>query len=112
MMLGDARPFQYSGLILVLVVGIPVMIAYLYYLFTIPLIVAENYGVWQAFKRAPMLVGKEWGNLVRVFGIYVCALAIWLLVSPNTLHGHLMKMYKISAVFDFIVFIVIKTKKN
>ena len=106
MMLDDVHPPRYSGLILVLVVGIPVMIVYLYYLFTIPLIVTENYAVWPAFKRAPMIVGKAWENLVRVFGIYVCALAIWLLVSPDTLHGHLMKMYKISAIFDFIAFVV------
>jgi len=99
---GDSHPSSYSSLILVLSVGIPVMLAYLYYFFTIPLIVAENFGVWPAFKRAPRLVGRDWQDLVRVFGVYACGIAIWILISPDTLHGHLLKVYQVSAVFDLI----------
>jgi hypothetical protein len=106
LMAGDPKPYRYSGLILVLVVGVPVMIAYLYYLFTIPLIVSENFGIWQAFKHSPQLIGQQGSNVVRVFGVYAIGVAIWLLISPDTLHGHLIKMYKLSAPYDFVVFSV------
>lgn len=103
---GSADPSKYFGLIIVLLVSIPMMLVYLYYFFVIPLIVTENFAVREAFKRSPALIGHEWRNLLRVFGVYACVLAIWLLVSPDTLHGHLLKMYKLSALFDFIVFSV------
>lgn len=103
MMANDVRPDQYAGLTLVLSVGIPVMIAYLYYFYAVPNIIMENMPFWCAFSDAPMLVGKEWRDLVRVFGVYACGTAVWLLVSPDTLHGHLMAMYKVSAIYDFIV---------
>ena len=98
-----ADRYKYDGLIFVLVVGIPIMIAYLKYFFTIPLIVMEDFPIWNAFHEAGELVYKEW---LRVFGVYACAIAIWLLVSPDTLHGHLIQGYHLSAVFDFIVFCV------
>lgn len=106
LMAGDADPSKYFGLIFVLLIGIPMMLIYLYYFFVLPLIIMENYAVREAFKQAPALIGHDWRNLFRVFGVYACGIAIWLLVSPDTLHGHLMATYKISALFDFIVFSV------
>lgn len=102
----EAKRSMYAGLILVLVVGIPVMVAYLYYFFTVPNIVMDDVPLGNAFRKAPLLVGQEWRDLVRVFGVYTCAIAVWIIVSPDTLHGHLMKMYKISALFDFVAFSV------
>ncbi len=100
---GNVHPYRYSGLVVILAVGVPVMIAYLYYFFTVPLIVTKNYSLWQAFQQAFALVGRQWRDLARVFGIYAVGMIIWLLISPNTLHGHFIKMYKISALFDFII---------
>ena len=99
----DAHPSRYAGLFLVLSIGIPVMIAYLYYFFTVPNLVIDNMPFWRAFSKASGLVGKYWRELARVFGVYVCGTAVWILVSPDTLHGHLMAMYKVSAIYDFIV---------
>jgi hypothetical protein len=94
---------KFSGLIFVFVVGIPILYAYLRYFFTLPLIAMENFSLWKAFGEAQKLVQ---GNWARVFGIYACAIVIWVLVSPDTLHGHFMRMYHVSGIFDFIVFCV------
>lgn len=102
---GRAHPSQYAGLLLTLAVGIPVMLAYLRFFYTIPLIVMEELPLKAAFKKAGQLCsGKE--NWLRVFSVYAFGVAIWLLVSPDTLHGHFMKMYKVSAIFDLVVFCV------
>ncbi len=95
--------YKYAGLIFVLVVGIPILYGYLRYFYTIPLIVMEDFPIWKAFREASQLVRKNWA---RVFGVYACAIAIWLLVSPDTLHGHMIQAYHISALFDFIIFCV------
>lgn len=102
----ETKRSMYVGLVLVLAVGIPMMIAYLYYFFTIPNIMMDDMPLGQAFKKSPPLIGQEWRDLVRVFGVYACAIAIWIIVSPDTLHGHLMEVYKVSALFDFIAFSV------
>jgi len=98
-------PTQRVSLILTLGIGIPCLLFYLRYFYTIPFIVMENIPLFSAFKQAGKLCTKK-ENWVRVFGVYACGLAIWILVSPDTLHGHLMKMYKLSALFDFLVFCV------
>jgi len=102
-MRGHSGSTKFSGLIFVFVVGIPILYAYLRYFYTLPLIAMENFSLWKAFAEAQQLVQ---GNWARVFGIYACAIVIWVLVSPDTLHGHFMRMYHISGIFDFIVFCV------
>jgi len=95
--------FKYTGLIFTLAVGIPILYAFLRFFYTIPLIVTEDFPIWKAFSEASKLLGENW---MRVFGVYACIIAVWLLVSPDTLHGHFMKAYHISALFDFIIFCV------
>jgi len=95
--------YKFTGLIFSLVVGLPILYAYLRYFYTIPLIAMEGLPIGEAFYEASALVGR---NIVRIFGVYACIFAIWALVSPNTLHGHFMQAYHVSALFDFIVFCV------
>jgi len=103
---GAAHKAQYAGLILVLSIGIPILIFYITYFFAVPLMLIDKLSLGKAFANAAHLASREWRNWGRVFGVYACGIAIWVLVSPDTLHGHLMKMYKLSAAFDFVVFCV------
>lgn len=104
---GDVRPPKYARLIEIGTAGFFVMVAYIYYFYTIPSIIMDNKPLGPAFLYGPSLVAREWKDIVRVFGVYACGWAAWILVSPDTLHGHLMAMYRLSAIYDLIVLSVV-----
>ena len=54
-------------------------------------------------ESAQFSIGKQW---LRALGLYVIVVAIYILVSPDTLHGHFFEMYFLSAPYDLIVFSV------
>jgi hypothetical protein len=96
---------QGSRLILVMVAGIPSMLIYLRYFFAIPIMIVDDSALLASFKQAKQLCTKK-ENWIRVFGIYFFVICIWLLVSTDTLHGHFMAVYKLSALYDLVVFSV------
>ncbi len=56
-----------------------------------------------SFKLSAALVVKRFW---AVFGLVVFFLAIYILVSPDTIHGHFITRYYMNAPFDFLVFSV------
>jgi len=91
-----------GSLFFVLAVGIFIMLVYVQLFFVIPLLVIKNLPIWGAVKRSNRLAASK-ENWFRIFAIYVFCLVIWMLISPNTLHGHFMEVHKLSALFDLIV---------
>lgn len=84
-----------------------IFLVYMYFFFVIPSIVFENVSILDACGDSYALSRDDWTHLVRIFGVYVFVGLMWALVSSGTLHGHLLQMYKLSAVFDFVVFVVL-----
>jgi hypothetical protein len=82
--------------------SLPMIYLLVLFYYAIPLVFLENASIFKGFQQSSSLVGiHQW---LRGFGLYALTLIIWILVSPDTIHGHVLANYYLSAPFDLVIF--------
>lgn len=72
--------------------------------FCVPLCVLDDTTVWKSFRDSIILTEK---NRYGVLMLFLLLGAIFLLVSPASIHEYLLSTYHLSVLFDFVVFCVV-----
>jgi hypothetical protein len=80
---------------------LPVFFLFVLFFFAVPNVILHNTSIIGAFRESAENVGFE--NWLHTFGLYALVLFTWLLVSPSTLHEHVLANYYLNAPFDFII---------
>lgn len=84
-----------------LLFSLPLNFLYVLFYYATPLIFLENAAILSAFIQTTTLIGtQQW---FRGFGLFAMSLIIWILISPDTVHGHVLANYYLSAPFDLII---------
>ncbi len=86
-----------------IIVVIPLLYFILITIFAFPFVLVEGSSVGKAFWNSNLLTMKNW---FPVFGLYAFIFVMIVLVTPTTLHWHLLQAYHVSLLFDFVVFAV------
>ncbi len=88
-----------------LLIGIPLTIGIVLCFFTIPILTINTVNMISAFRESVRLVGYK--NWLQTFVAYAAILITFLIVSPETRHGHWLRMHYLSFLFDAAVFILV-----
>jgi len=94
----------WAALGFVLLTGLPIVIAFLAFYFTIPLILVDNKPLWYAFYRSIELTQVSW---LSVFMLYLGVVFILTLLLPHSRHVHWLLEHHLLVLFDWIVFAIL-----
>lgn len=80
---------------------LPVFFLNVLFYFTIPILLFHNTSVFSAFRESAEMVRLQ--NWLPTFGLYFFSFFAVIIVSPTTLHEHILETYYLNIPFDFIV---------